>query len=279
MVDTVGKILQQARLKQGLTLEEVARDTRIHADRLKDLESDTYTNFPSTAYARGFLTMYAKHLRVDVSQFAHTLDSSGPQSAVASYQYLDRSDGAEPAVARSETRSAIRPALVAIGLAALALVALFVLLLVQKFQQLAPVDAAAKTTPVPVVVVTPTPIVRVEPNPAADVNSASTPVAEASPTADEDKPVLRAIAIDPEAAATPAVTGVEVVLTPKKRTFVKIQTGVEGKPLYSDWLAADAEPMKLNGPRFWIWLKDADAVEITKNGEPVTYEARGVWIQ
>lgn len=275
MVDSVGKQLQKARKAKGLTIDEVARDTRIRADRIADLENDTYTNFPSTAYARGFLTMYAKHVGVDVSQFAHTLDTSGSQVAVVSYEYLDRSEGAEPAVARSEVKSAVKPALIAVGLVVLGVAALFIFMLIQRLQQVAPAAAAATpapeaTTPRPVVRAAPT--LRPEPTPA--------PVAAASPAVeDDDKPVRRAVAIDPNAAATPVVAGVEVVLTPKKRTYVKVQSDVEGKPLFADWLEADAEPMKLNGPRFWIYLKDGDAVDITKDGEPVTYEARGVWIQ
>lgn len=281
MVDSVGKQLQKARKAKGLTIDEVARDTRIRADRIADLESDTYTNFPSTAYARGFLTMYAKHVGVDVSQFAHTLDTSGSQVAVASYEYLDRSEGAEPAVARSEVKSAVKPALIAVGLVVLGVVALFIFMLIQRLQQVAP--AAPATTPA-LEATTPRPVVRaaptLRPEPVASPTSTPAPVAAASPAVeDDDKPVRRALAIEPNAAATPAVAGVEVVLTPKKRTYVKIQSDVEGKPLFVGWLEAGAEPMKLNGPRFWIYLKDGDAVDITKNGEPVTYEARGVWIQ
>jgi cytoskeletal protein RodZ len=87
MVDSVGKKLSQTRLKRGLTLEEVAHVTKLRPDKIVALETDDYSSFPSNAYAKGFLQIYARYLRVDVTEFLASLDSSNSIS-VEDYQYL-----------------------------------------------------------------------------------------------------------------------------------------------------------------------------------------------
>ncbi|MGF1657250.1 MAG: helix-turn-helix domain-containing protein [Verrucomicrobiales bacterium] len=67
-MERAGIRLQRARETKNLSLEEVARETNVRIDRLRDLEDDNYGNFPSPTYAKGFLNLYAKFLRVDVSR-------------------------------------------------------------------------------------------------------------------------------------------------------------------------------------------------------------------
>src|SRR5271170_2060138 len=88
MVNSVGKKLQQARLDQQLSVEEAARVTRIRPDKIIDLEEDNYSNFPSMSYAKGFLTLYARFLGVDVREFAETLHAPNPVSS-EDYEYLN----------------------------------------------------------------------------------------------------------------------------------------------------------------------------------------------
>ncbi|MGA3171858.1 MAG: helix-turn-helix domain-containing protein [Chthoniobacteraceae bacterium] len=88
MVNSVGKKLQQARLSQQLSVEEAARVTRIRPDKIIDLEEDNYSNFPSMSYAKGFLTLYARFLGVDVREFAETLHAPNPVSS-EDYEYLN----------------------------------------------------------------------------------------------------------------------------------------------------------------------------------------------
>jgi cytoskeletal protein RodZ len=96
MVDSVGKKLSQTRLKRGLTLEEVAHVTKLRPDKIVALETDDYSSFPSNAYAKGFLQIYARYLRVDVSEFLSSLDSSNSIS-VEDYQYLSNAPTPKPA--------------------------------------------------------------------------------------------------------------------------------------------------------------------------------------
>src|ERR1700760_1219568 len=87
MVESVGKKLNQARVKRGLSIDEAAHATRLRPDKIAALENDDYSRFANNIYAKGFLQIYARYLNVDVSDFARTLDNANPIS-VSDYQYL-----------------------------------------------------------------------------------------------------------------------------------------------------------------------------------------------
>jgi cytoskeletal protein RodZ len=57
-----GEKLQQARLEKGLSLEDVAKATKIKQSFLSDIESGNYQDLPSSSYAQGFVRNYAKFL-------------------------------------------------------------------------------------------------------------------------------------------------------------------------------------------------------------------------
>jgi cytoskeleton protein RodZ len=88
MSESTGNRLRKQRLSRGLSLQDVSQATKIRPEHLAALESDDFSQFPSHAYGRGFLTLYGKHLGVDVTQKAASLEG---HSAVNNrrYQYLE----------------------------------------------------------------------------------------------------------------------------------------------------------------------------------------------
>ncbi len=56
---SVGSILRETRESQGLSLEDVAKITRIGKGYLVALEEEMFDKLPSVAYVRGFLRVYA----------------------------------------------------------------------------------------------------------------------------------------------------------------------------------------------------------------------------
>lgn len=58
----LGTLLKQQRLKRKLSLEEVAKETKIKLIFLDALEKGDYERLPSPAYAKGFVTNYATYL-------------------------------------------------------------------------------------------------------------------------------------------------------------------------------------------------------------------------
>lgn len=58
----LGQLLHQQRLRKRLSLEEVARDTKIKEAFLAAIERGEYNRLPSPAYAKGFVINYATFL-------------------------------------------------------------------------------------------------------------------------------------------------------------------------------------------------------------------------
>lgn len=61
----VGSRLQSARKARNWTIEEAAKRTKIKKDALQKLETNSFDDLPSVAYARGFVRIYAKELGLD----------------------------------------------------------------------------------------------------------------------------------------------------------------------------------------------------------------------
>jgi len=64
---SVGETLRQARLRRGLTLEEIAERSRISARFLEALEAEDWDQLPGRFFARSFLRQYASFLGVDAN--------------------------------------------------------------------------------------------------------------------------------------------------------------------------------------------------------------------
>jgi len=110
MVESVGKKLNQARLKRGLTIDEAAYATKLRPDKIAALEADDYSRFANNIYAKGFLQIYARFLNVDVSDFSRTLDNANPIS-VSDYQYLSNAPTPRREVTRVEREERKPPSL------------------------------------------------------------------------------------------------------------------------------------------------------------------------
>ena len=84
--------LKAARESRGLSLADVAHQTRIPVSRLVQLEEGNYAAFGSMAYARSFLRTYSKYLGVDSEEVIRSLPTpvlGGP----ADYKHLTESFG------------------------------------------------------------------------------------------------------------------------------------------------------------------------------------------
>jgi cytoskeleton protein RodZ len=128
-IEGLGKKLQEARKSRNLSLEEAARLTRIRQSRLEEIEADDFSNFPSLAYARGFLQIYGKFLGVDVSPYLDVFETSG-QITVDGYSYLQDTPAPKaPRTAITRRRENTRPSLVPFFIAMAILVAGFWFLL------------------------------------------------------------------------------------------------------------------------------------------------------
>ncbi len=70
----IGATLRDARVKRGLTVEQVAQETRISNRFLQALEAEQFDALPAPVYVRGFLRSYANFLRLDPAPLLVELD-------------------------------------------------------------------------------------------------------------------------------------------------------------------------------------------------------------
>ncbi|MBW1891392.1 MAG: helix-turn-helix domain-containing protein [Deltaproteobacteria bacterium] len=61
-----GPALKRIRKKMGITLDDIARATRIQVQYLSHLEHDNFEKLPPEVYTRGFVASYAQALSLDV---------------------------------------------------------------------------------------------------------------------------------------------------------------------------------------------------------------------
>ena len=65
MPESLGEKLRQAREERGISISEVAEQTRISALYLEAIESDDYSTLPGGIFNKGFVKSFAKYVGVD----------------------------------------------------------------------------------------------------------------------------------------------------------------------------------------------------------------------
>lgn len=78
---TLGEKLRQAREDRGITLSEVAEQTRISALYLENIENNDYKHLPGGIFNKGFVKSYAKYVGVDeqeaLADYARLMSEQG----------------------------------------------------------------------------------------------------------------------------------------------------------------------------------------------------------
>lgn len=114
------------------------------------------------------------------------------------------------------------------------------------------------------------------------------PISPVASIAANDSALLADIPVAAKPAATPPPASVVsvnqddsdvVLLEPRKKTWVVIRSGPGGQPLFEDYLYPSVRPMRLAPGKYYIELREADAVAIVRNGKRISYVAPGVLVQ
>jgi cytoskeletal protein RodZ len=292
-IEGLGKKFQEARHARNLTLDEAARMTKIRPQRLAEIEADDFSQFPSLAYAKGFLLIYGKFLDVDVTPYLDAFEDS-ESVTVDGYSYLQENERAKPASAPVVRRRAVpssggnnrvSPMPLIFGLLVL-VIGFFGMKFLLNVQRLAPGkgDSSAQTSPTA--------------SPAVASGGSSATVATnagaASPVPTLGPPETRkALAVDSTASGEPEVrkakpvskeelaqarTGTDspppesgeqnrVAIRPLKRTYVRVTVGDDEKAAFERWVSPADGPVEFRGKHVSIRVLDPEAVAITKNGQ------------
>jgi cytoskeletal protein RodZ len=296
-IEGLGKKFQEARQARNLTLDEAARMTKIRPTRLAEIEADDFSQFPSLAYAKGFLLIYGKFLDVDVTPYLDAFEDS-ERVTVDGYSYLQENQPTKPVSApvvprRPATagRDRISAMPLIVGIVVL-VIGFSVMKLLLNVQRLAPGkgESTAQTSP------SASPVTGSKPVPPGPASSAPTNVASApsvaptvssapalAPTAvaaaapgepevRKAKPVTREDLTKPQEGqnSSPAESGEQnrVAIRPLKRTYVKVTVGDgKGSPAFERWVSPADGTVEFRGKHVSIRVLDPAAVQITKNGK------------
>lgn len=305
-MEGLGQKFQQARLARNLTLEEAARMTKIRPGRLGEIEAEDFSQFPSLAYAKGFLVIYGKFLDVDVTPYLEAFETSGHMS-VDGYSYLQDNPAPKPSrpvVVRKQSSS--QGSLLPFIIGVVVLVAGFTLMkFILDIQRIKPKsDRVSENT---AVAATATPASQNLVAPRALPVDNSTPVAMATtPAATTVVPTAQqsaiAVATSTPAVSTPAASEPEVrraepvhaadlsavtqpspspsvasgsvnriEIRPLRKTYVKVIVDNEDQnPAFERWVSSSESSIKVSGQHIAIRVLDRDAVEIKKNGKRIS---------
>ncbi len=74
----VGTLLENEREKRGITLDQLARITRLRRQFLKALEDENWDNLPSPVYVKGFIRSYAQEVGFDPKDAISLFESVAP---------------------------------------------------------------------------------------------------------------------------------------------------------------------------------------------------------
>jgi cytoskeletal protein RodZ len=79
-MESVGAKLRAARLSRGLTLEQVAQETKLSRASLEHLENDAVHALPAPVFVRGFVRAYARAVGLEGDTLVRQLpDQVGPE--------------------------------------------------------------------------------------------------------------------------------------------------------------------------------------------------------
>lgn len=273
--------------------------TKIRPARLAEIEADDFSQFPSLAYAKGFLLIYGKFLDVDVTPYLDAFEDS-ERVTVDGYSYLQENRPEKPVSAPVVPRRPRRPAAAAavgrgdrvspmpliVGIAVL-VIGFLLMKLILNVQRLAPAQrqvtaqvsptappvspAPAQSSPAnvaaaPSIATTASPERTTAPNPVtAGIMPSEPEVRRAKPVTREDLAKAQEVA-NP----SPAESGDQnrIAIRPLKRTYVRVIVGDEnGKPAFERWVSPTDGAVEFRGKHLSIRVLDREAVTITKNGK------------
>jgi cytoskeletal protein RodZ len=103
-METVGQFLRRHRVERQMSVEEIARATRVPTASIERIEADRFDELPGEVFVRGFLTAYARAVEVS------------PDEALARYTASRRVAWVTPLPLTSPTKTRRRPYGVAIAL-------------------------------------------------------------------------------------------------------------------------------------------------------------------
>ena len=298
-IEGLGKKFQEARIAKQLTLEEAARLTKIRPSRLAEIESDDFSQFPSLAYAKGFLLIYGKFLDVDVTPYLEAFEGSS-NVTVDGYSYLQETPAPRPVrtpVIRTPRKKQASPwpLIIAVGVFVLGFSVMKLIINLKRLNpgetmvgvpQVSVAPNASAVAVAPTAQPAATQSQRTESSTGA-VALATSPVAQskgAQPEVRKAQPV-RPGELAPEAASSKPPTAdaggeTRIDIKPLRKTYIKVVVdNGAATPPYERWISPNDGIVEFRGQRIAVRVLDREAIQIRKNGKTLTEGDTDVTVQ
>jgi cytoskeleton protein RodZ len=264
-MSSVGSYLRQLRTQRGVSLEEIARSTRVMHSYLEALEADEFETLPAPVFAKGFIRAYCQALGVSPDEAFALWDQRGGEGAEAKPAAMPTRPAPVPTAtteavkrreaAESRSRSAVLAGFVMLVVLGLALFAMTLWLQPSGEQQSerravlpAPAPQAVPVAETPLAATPPQPV------PAATV---------AAPTAAAPAPA--------SSAEAPRIVGVtspyRLVARTSERTWMRVRTE-DGRSSEENIPAGETREWVSNRP-FVLTIGNAGGVALELNGRRV----------
>ena len=246
---SLGSFLSELRTARGVSLEEMARSTRVSQRYLEALETDDHAELPAPVFTRGFIRAYCQTLEEPCDEALRRYAEQTGEKPVTAHRVDSVRGGVER---NSGARSAVFVSLVLLVVLG---VALFVLTFVlQGGNPRAPVESK----PAP------------EAKPTAAVETPSQPRPTPSPAVPA-LPALPAPPPPPAAAAPPAPANrvaapYRLVARATEKTWVKILTD-DGRPVAEEVIPAGERREWQSNRRFVVTVGNAGGIDFELNGQ------------
>lgn len=273
-MNSIGETLRHERLRHNLSLEQVARETKISARFLQAIEAEDFSKLPGGVFTRSFVRQYARLLGLDEEEVAaelqRTIEPSSPLSALPTSPVSLPPQIELPRVpdwdsGRRNSGSWL-PALALVVVVMLVCSAVYAWW--QKERRAAANLEAAQISRVakPPVAAVPPPIPVVQP-PDTGTPGATTPEGAAPPAAPpQPAPETAERQVPAETPANPNAP-VRVVLTAGETTWVSVRS--DGKLVYTGTLHPNQSKGIEAKENMRVILGNAGGVNITLNGKAV----------
>jgi cytoskeleton protein RodZ len=255
-MSSLGLYLRELRQRQGLTLEDVSRATRVATRYLEALEVDDLASLPAPVFTKGFLRAYCLTLKVPPDEAfalyarqAHTMPPPAAAAAVAAERRPD------PAASSGGTVLVSFVLMVVFGLALF-----LVTLLLQSGRETS--GQAGPGAPE-----APPPVVAGPSEPEAALDTPALPADADERTAEPAGDSLPPGAVDPGATVGPVSSAYRLVARVSEPTWVRVRT-VEGGFTEETIPAGEVREWVSNAPLI-LTIGNAGGIALELNGRPL----------
>ncbi|HVV47247.1 MAG TPA: RodZ domain-containing protein [Bryobacteraceae bacterium] len=256
-VTGIGEELQRERIRQGLTLEDIVRRTKIPVRSLEAIESNAFDRIPGVVFARNFVRLYALDLKLD------------PESLIARLPRFDLDSAPLPDPPRTYGRNQWDPRVKAALVSAVWLIVAGAAgtgawYYYNNYGRHLVASVAAAPPPI-----TPSRPVSIPPPPGATAPQSTATVPEAQ-TPDAAQPQLPETPAPVEQAKTgPLDTNrpVQVVLT--ARDVVWVQVSADGRTAFVGTLQPNDTRTIAADDQVKVLMGNAGGLDISLNGKPL----------